>query len=61
MFGKRTGMRKDSEFLSLVFDNIRENIVVVNAENTGFSTRTSHFLSRTAFPWKKVGKSVVTR
>jgi diguanylate cyclase (GGDEF)-like protein/PAS domain S-box-containing protein len=33
MFWKGTGMKKDSEFLSLVFDNIRENIVVVDAGN----------------------------
>jgi len=33
MFGERIGMKKDSEFLSLVFDSIRENIVVVDAEN----------------------------
>ena len=26
-------MQKDSECLSMVFDNIRENIVVVDAEN----------------------------
>jgi len=33
MFRKREGMKKESEFLSLIFDNIRENIVVVDAEN----------------------------
>src|SRR5659263_72322 len=44
MFGKRTGMRKDSEFLSLVFDNIRENIVVVNAENYGILHANQSFL-----------------
>jgi diguanylate cyclase (GGDEF)-like protein/PAS domain S-box-containing protein len=33
MFWKVTVMRKDPGFLSLVFDNILENIVVVDAEN----------------------------
>jgi diguanylate cyclase (GGDEF)-like protein/PAS domain S-box-containing protein len=33
MFGKRTGMMKDSGFLSVIFNNIQENIVVVDAEN----------------------------
>ncbi|HZL98383.1 MAG TPA: PAS domain S-box protein, partial [Terriglobales bacterium] len=37
-------MRKDSEFLSLVFDNIRENIVVVNAENYGILHANQSFL-----------------
>jgi diguanylate cyclase (GGDEF)-like protein/PAS domain S-box-containing protein len=33
MFVERTGMAKDSGFLSVIFDNIRENIVVVDAES----------------------------
>lgn len=33
MFWERTGMANDSGFLSVIFDNILENIVVVDAEN----------------------------
>jgi diguanylate cyclase (GGDEF)-like protein/PAS domain S-box-containing protein len=37
-------MEKDSGFLSLVFDNIRENIVVVDAENFGILHANRSFL-----------------
>ncbi|HEX7522753.1 MAG TPA: diguanylate cyclase [Candidatus Deferrimicrobium sp.] len=37
-------MQKNSEFLSLVFNNIRENIVVVNAENYGILHANQSFL-----------------
>jgi len=33
MFGEGTEMTKDSGFLTVIFDNIRENIVVVDAES----------------------------
>ena len=44
MSGERSGMEKDSEFFSLVFDNIRENIVVVDAENYGILHANQSFL-----------------
>jgi len=43
-FVERSGMRQDSKFLSLVFDNIRENIVVVDAENYGILHANRSFL-----------------
>ena len=55
-------MKEESEFLALVFDNIRENIVVVDADNYAILHANQSFLGIVmAFPWKKVGKNVATR
>lgn len=50
MFGERAGMEKDSEFLSLVFDNIRENIVVVDAGNYEILHANRSFLESYGIP-----------
>jgi diguanylate cyclase (GGDEF)-like protein/PAS domain S-box-containing protein len=44
MFREREGMKEDSGFYSLVFDSIRENIVVVDAENYGILHANRSFL-----------------
>jgi len=50
MFGERAGVEKDSEFLSLVFDNIRENIVVVDAGNYEILHANQSFLESYGIP-----------
>jgi diguanylate cyclase (GGDEF)-like protein/PAS domain S-box-containing protein len=43
-FSEKSRMRQDSEFLGLVFDNIHENIVVVDAGNYGILHANRSFL-----------------
>ena len=49
-------MKKDSEFLSLVFDNIRENIVVVDAENHEIIHANQSFLESYDIPLEESRK-----
>jgi diguanylate cyclase (GGDEF)-like protein/PAS domain S-box-containing protein len=56
MFGERAGMKKDSGFLSLVFDNIRENIVVVDAGNYEILHANQSFLESYGIPQEESGK-----
>ncbi|MHB1025122.1 MAG: sensor domain-containing diguanylate cyclase [Desulfobacteria bacterium] len=49
-------MKKDSEFLSLVFDNIRENIVVVDAENYKIIHANQSFLESYDIPLEESRK-----
>jgi PAS domain-containing protein len=56
MFGERTGMEKDSGFLSVIFDNIRENIVVVDAENYEILHANQSFLDSFGIPLEESRK-----
>jgi diguanylate cyclase (GGDEF)-like protein/PAS domain S-box-containing protein len=51
---EREGMEKDSGFLSLVFDNIRENIVVVDAENYMILHANQSFIDSYGIPREEI-------
>jgi diguanylate cyclase (GGDEF)-like protein/PAS domain S-box-containing protein len=53
---EREGMEKDSGFLSFIFDNIRENIVVVDAENYGILHANRSFIETFGIPLEEIRK-----
>jgi diguanylate cyclase (GGDEF)-like protein/PAS domain S-box-containing protein len=56
VFCERAGMKKDSEFFSLVFDNIRENIAVVDAGNYEILHANPSFLEAHRLPLEESRK-----
>jgi len=56
MFGERMGMAKNSEFLSVIFDNIRENIVVVDANNYEILHANQSFVESFGIPLEECRK-----
>jgi diguanylate cyclase (GGDEF)-like protein/PAS domain S-box-containing protein len=56
MFRERMGMKKDSEFLTMVFDSIPENIVVVDAVNYTILHANNAFLELYGIPLEESRK-----